>query len=130
MKKILLDAVCPHCHAGLTHGDWIELKIRLADGQTGIVSLSTFFNDYAVKLPFFIAEGAMAVFHCPHCNAELNRDYPCTLCAAPMFTLGIKGGGKIDACTRRGCKGHALGGFGDPDELLMLLNKVIDTPYL
>jgi len=130
MKKILLEAICPNCQAALTRGEWIELKLRHDDGRAGEVALSTYFNDYGVRLPFDIADGTVVTFFCPHCNAELNRDYPCTLCAAPMFTLGIQGGGKIDACTRRGCKGHALGGFGEPDELLMLLNKVIDTPYL
>ncbi len=130
MKKILLEAICPHCQAALTRGDWIELKLRHDDGRAGEVALSTYFNDYGVRLPFDIADGTVVTFVCPHCHAPLNRDFPCTLCGAPMFTRGIRGGGKVDACTRKGCKGHALGGFNDPDELLMLLNRVIDTPYL
>ena len=130
MKKILLEAICPHCQAALTRGEWIELKLRHDDGRAGEVALSTYFNDYGVRLPFDIADGTVVTFFCPHCHAPLNRDFPCTLCGAPMFTLGIHGGGKVDACSRKGCKGHALGGFNDPDELLMLLNRVIDTPYL
>jgi RNA polymerase subunit RPABC4/transcription elongation factor Spt4 len=130
MRKLLLETACPHCHHDLNQGDWIDLVLRLPDGRQGIISLSAFFGDYSVKVPFFIEEGALATLFCPHCQKDLTAEHKCTLCAAPMFSLGIKTGGAIAVCTRRGCQGHALGGFGDPDEMILLINKLVDTPYL
>ena len=130
MKKLLLETLCPRCRKELSHGEWIDLILRLPDGRQGTISLSAYFCDYSVKAPFFIEEGALAVINCPHCRADLTSEHKCSLCAAPMFALGIKTGGEIDVCTRRGCKGHALGGFGDPDEMILLVNKLVDTPYL
>ena len=130
MKKIKLETVCPNCGQALTEGDWINLKCKCPDGKEGTISLSTFFGDYSVKLPFFIEDGMVVVFLCPHCGRELTSERKCSLCNAPLFMLKIKTGGVIEACSRKGCKGHAMGGFGDPDELLMLLNQIFDTPYL
>lgn len=130
MKKLLLETVCPHCQTELSHDDWIDLKIRLSDGREGNISLSAYFCDYSLKTPFFIEEGAVADFFCPRCGADLVVDRPCGECGVPQFSLGIKTGGVIDVCRKKGCPGHAMGGFGDPDTLIMLLNKLVDTPYL
>jgi RNA polymerase subunit RPABC4/transcription elongation factor Spt4 len=130
MRKLLLETTCPHCHADLNRGEWIDLGFRLPDGRQGAISLSAYFGDYSVKMPFFVEEGVLAMLACPHCQADLTSERKCSLCAAPMFSLGIKTGGAIDVCSRRGCKGHALGGFGDPDEMILLVNKLVDTPYL
>lgn len=130
MKKLLLETSCPSCRKDLNTDEWIVLKLRLSDGRDGLVSLSAYFSDYSVRLPFPIDEGKLATFFCPHCGADLTSERTCILCAAPLFSLGIKSGGSIDACTRKGCQGHALGGFGDPDEMMALINRLVDTPYL
>jgi hypothetical protein len=129
MRKLLLETICPQCREDLTVGEWIDLKLSLADGREGAISLSAYFSDYSAKPPFFIEEGALAHFFCPHCLTDLTTDRQCGLCLAPLFAMGIRTGGMIEVCTRKGCKGHALGGFGDPDELSLLINKLIDTPY-
>lgn len=130
MKKLILETVCSACHHPLNDGEWIVLKLRLPGKGEGTISLSAYFSDYSVKLPFFIEEGVLGSFSCPHCSATLNTNKHCQVCQAPLFTLGIKTGGIIDVCTRKGCKAHALGGFGDPDEMMALINKLVDTPYL
>lgn len=130
MKKLLLETLCPHCHQDLTRDGWIDLKLQMDDGRKGTISLSAYFGDYSIKQPFFIDEGALATFLCPHCATELTVPRTCGLCQAPEISLALKTGGFIDVCTRKGCKGHALGGFGDTDELIMLVNRLMDTPYL
>ena len=32
-------------------------------------------------------------------------------------------------CSRRSCKGHALGGVGDIDQMINLMNRMFETPY-
>ena len=54
---------------------------------------------------------------------------PCRLCKAPVVSLGLSTGGFVEFCSRRGCKGHALGGVGDIDQMMSLMNKMFDTPY-
>ena len=53
----------------------------------------------------------------------------CKVCGAPNASLDLKSGGYIEFCTRRGCKGHALGGIGDVDEMMSLMNRMFETPY-
>ncbi len=130
MKKLMIQAVCPHCEKSLNEGEWIGLLIEVEGQEKGEIKLSAYFGDYSVILPYPIEEGKIATFYCPHCNKELSTGNKCELCGAPLFRLKIKTGGYVDACTRKGCKGHAIGGFGDVDELMLLVNKLINSPFL
>jgi predicted amidophosphoribosyltransferase len=47
-------------------------------------------------------------FFCPHCHEELNTSSPCPDCGAPMVPMHVRGGGSVQICSRRGCKGHLL----------------------
>ena len=48
-------------------------------------------------------------FFCPHCHAELRSSSGCMECGAPMVPLLVRGGGgMVQICSRRGCKGHML----------------------
>jgi hypothetical protein len=38
-------------------------------------------------------------------------------------------GGYIEFCSRRGCRAHGIGGVGDIDHLMGLMNRMLDTPY-
>jgi hypothetical protein len=53
----------------------------------------------------------------------------CKLCGASMASLNLAGGAYIEFCSRRGCRGHALGGIGDIDQMMSLMNRMLDTPY-
>jgi hypothetical protein len=46
-----------------------------------------------------------------------------------MASLNIVNGGSVEFCSRRGCKGHALGGFGDVDQMMTLVNNMFRTPH-
>ena len=45
---------------------------------------------------------------CPYCHAELIGGAKCGECGAPMVPMIVRGGGVVQLCTRRGCKGHVL----------------------
>ena len=89
MRKLLLETTCSHCHADLNRGEWIELGFRLPDGRQGAISLSAYFCDYSVKMPFFVEEGALAVLTCPHCKADLKSTRKCDACGSQMIAAPV-----------------------------------------
>ena len=129
-QMLVLELCCPQCGALLTDG----MKIRL-DGhvrethQKGEVFLSAIFGDYTVDTELEIQEGWIADFSCPKCEASIMIPQTCKVCGAPNASLDLKSGGYIEFCSRRGCKGHALGGIGDIDEMISLMNRMFETPY-
>jgi len=127
---LVLQLTCPQCGALLTEGTKIHLDGYLSDThQDGVVYLSAIFGDYTVETELEIKEGAVVDFRCPKCDSTVMLPLLCKLCQAPMASLNLKGGGYIEFCSRRGCKGHALGGVGDIDEMMNLVNRMFDTPY-
>jgi hypothetical protein len=127
---LLLEVTCPNCKSLLTRGQHVPLGIHCVEtGEDGEVRLSALFGDYAVETDLVIAEGATAEFWCPFCEQSLMVDTPCKLCGAPLASLNLQAGGSIEFCSRRGCRGHALGGFGDLDEMIELLNRMFKIPH-
>jgi len=129
-QMLVLDTSCPQCAALLTEKNWIRLQAFIAaNRQEGEMRLSALFGDYTVETELDVPEGACVEFHCPRCDASLLLPLACKLCNAPMASLNLAKGGYIEFCTRRGCKGHAIGGIGDIDEMMSLMNRMFETPY-
>ena len=127
---LVLEATCPNCDDLLTEGDKVRLVgCRRATGMEGEVRLSAVFGDPAVDSDFEIPQGDVVEFRCPTCDQVLSLNVPCRLCGAPMASLNVRGGGVLDFCTRRGCRAHALGGFGDLDQLIGLINRITTAPH-
>jgi predicted RNA-binding Zn-ribbon protein involved in translation (DUF1610 family) len=127
---LLLELSCPHCSRVLTKGERVPLDAFLRDThQDGRVALSALFGDYSMESDLEIREGAVVEFRCPECEASLMLSLPCRLCGAPMASLNLTSGGYLEFCCRRGCKGHALGGVGDIDQMMDLMNRMLETPY-
>jgi predicted RNA-binding Zn-ribbon protein involved in translation (DUF1610 family) len=127
---LLMDVLCPQCHALLTDGTKIRLDGRVRDTrQEGEIFLSALFGDYTVETDLEVKEGAVVDFRCPQCEASIMLALGCKLCGAPMASLTLARGGYIEFCSRRGCKGHALGGVGDIDQMMSLMNRMLGTPY-
>jgi predicted RNA-binding Zn-ribbon protein involved in translation (DUF1610 family) len=127
---LLMELSCPYCNRVLTKGTKVLLDAFIKDThQDGQVALSALFGDYAVETELAIPEGAIAEFRCPECDASIMLALPCRLCGAPMASLNIASGGYLEFCSRRGCKGHALGGVGNIDDMISLMNKMLETPY-
>jgi predicted RNA-binding Zn-ribbon protein involved in translation (DUF1610 family) len=125
-----MELACPYCKAVLTKGDRVVLDGFVEDThQEGRVALSALFGDYSVEADMEIPNGAVVEFRCPECDASVMLAIPCRICGAPMASLNLVGGGYLEFCTRRGCKGHALGGVGNIDDMVSLMNKMCETPY-
>ncbi|MBE3072851.1 MAG: hypothetical protein IMZ67_07730 [Acidobacteria bacterium] len=127
---LLLETACPSCHARLTEGQRVHLDAYIKEtGQDGTLYLSALFGDYTVETDLAIPDGATAEFRCPVCDESIMLEMPCRLCGAPMASLALQPGGVLEFCSRRGCRGHALGGFGDVNDMMSLVNTMFNTPH-
>jgi hypothetical protein len=97
--------------------------------QEGVLILSAVFGEYTLETDLEIPEGAVVELSCPRCDASLMLPVVCKICGAPMASLNLKQGGYVEFCSRKGCKAHALGGVGDIDQMMSLVNKMFETPY-
>lgn len=127
---LLLDVCCPNCQASLTRGEQVVLHAHVPEPrQEGEVRLSALFGDYSVQTDLVIPDGAVTDFLCPSCERSVMVETACKLCGAPQASLNLAGGGSLEFCARRGCRGHALGGFGELDDMIELLNRMFKIPH-
>lgn len=129
-QMLLMRLRCPQCQELLTQGSQVVLDAYIeATHQDGQIALSAVFGDYSLQTDLEIPEGAIASFRCPRCDSSLMIASRCKLCGAPMVSLNIDEGGFLEFCGRRGCKAHSIGGVGDIDEMMNLMNRMMGTPY-
>jgi hypothetical protein len=127
---LLLDVCCPNCQASLTLGEQVVLGAHVPEPpQEGELRLSALFGDYSVQTDLTIPDGTVTEFVCPSCERSIMVETPCRLCGAPQASLNLAGGGSLEFCARRGCRGHALGGFGELDDMIELLNRMFKIPH-
>ncbi|HSK09921.1 MAG TPA: hypothetical protein VK911_10105 [Vicinamibacterales bacterium] len=127
---LLLEACCPNCDALLTEGQQVHLEAYCKEiNQDGALFLSAVFGDQTVTTELPIPKGTAVELRCPVCDASLMLQMPCRLCGARLASVNLKTGGCLEFCSRAGCRGHALGGFGDVDEMMALLNTMLSTPH-
>jgi NADH:ubiquinone oxidoreductase subunit E len=75
----------------------------------GWLRLSCLYGSYSVDYEYEVPKDTVASFFCPHCHAELVGASACVDCGAPMVPLLVRGGGGlVQICSRRGCRGHML----------------------
>jgi predicted RNA-binding Zn-ribbon protein involved in translation (DUF1610 family) len=129
-KLLRMELSCPSCKCVLTKGNKVVLDAFVrATHQDGQVAISALFGDYSVDTELDIPDGAVVEFRCPECDASIMLAIPCRSCGAPMASLTLPSGGYLEFCSRRGCKGHAIGGVGNVDDMVSLMNKMCETPY-
>jgi hypothetical protein len=127
---LILETECPACRALLTEDEKVHLDAHVDEpNQDGAIFLSAVFGDQTITTDLAIPAGATVEFRCPHCDASLMLRHLCPLCGAPMASINIVSGGYLEFCSRRGCRGHALGGFGDIDQMMSLVNRMLKTPH-
>jgi hypothetical protein len=129
-QMLILELCCPQCNEMLTEGARIHLDAQVKETQQdGEIALSAIFGDYTLETDLDIKDGMTVDLRCPKCDASIMLPITCKLCGAPMASLNLLKGGYLEFCTRKGCKGHAIGGIGDIDEMMSLMNKMFETPY-
>ncbi len=77
-------------------------------GERGPVRFSSLYGSYAVEYELDIPIDAATDFSCPHCGGALRGGASCPECDYPMAPMLVEGGGLVQICTRRSCKGHTL----------------------
>lgn len=109
-----VEVSCPRCnHSLMDKSHYIDgypsIRVTMSFGlQHGWVRLSCLYGSFSVDHEYTIPEGAVVEFFCPHCHAELTGASACVECGSPMVPMHIRGGGMLQICSRRGCKGHLL----------------------
>lgn len=127
---LLLDVHCPNCQAVLTTGQRVVLGARVVGtGQEGQMRLSALFGDSRAETDLALADGDAVTFTCPYCERSLTVETPCKFCGGPLASVSLASGESMEVCGRRGCRGHALGGYGDVDEMTDLLNRMFKIPH-
>ena len=127
---LIMNLSCPQCATVLTEEKRIHLDGHVRrTHQEGVFYLSAVFGDYSVETDLGVEQGDIVDFRCPKCEATVMIPLQCKLCGAPMASLNLEKGGYVEFCSRRGCKAHALGGTGNIDDMMSLMNRMFDTPY-
>lgn len=109
-----VEVSCSRCnHNLMDQGHLIDgyPSIRVTasfEHKHGWLALSSLYGSYNVSSEYEIPEDTVVHFFCPHCHAELIGASSCAECDAPMVPMIVRGGGVVQICSRRGCKGHML----------------------
>jgi NADH-quinone oxidoreductase subunit E len=105
---------CPYCNHSLLDPNYLiddnpTVRLTISFGQKhGWLRLSSLYGSYSIESEYEIPIDTIAHFFCPHCHTELVGSSSCPTCNAPMVPMTIYGGGLIQICSRRGCKGHMI----------------------
>jgi len=109
-----VEVSCPRCNHSLMDPNhsidgYPSIRVTMSfDQKHGWLRLSCLYGSYNVETEYEIPEETVVNFFCPHCHAELIGASLCPLCGAPMVPMIVRGGGVVQICSRRGCKGHML----------------------
>jgi NADH-quinone oxidoreductase subunit E len=109
-----VEVSCSRCnHSLMDSGHLIDgypsIRVTMAFGNVhGWLALSSLYGSYNVSSEYEIPPDTIVNFFCPHCHSELLGASKCSDCSAPMVPMIVRGGGVVQICSRRGCKGHML----------------------
>jgi len=114
-KKIIpIEVSCPRCNHSLMKPEHlidsrpcIHITVSLKR-KHGWLRLSSLYGSYNFESEFEIPLEMRANFFCPHCHEDLVGSSECPECGAKMLLMIVRGGGTVQICPRRGCKGHLL----------------------
>ncbi len=109
-----VEVSCPSCnHSLMDRGHYIDgypsIRVTVSFNlKHGWIRLSCLYGSFSVDYEYEVPTDTVANFFCPHCHAELLGASRCFTCGAPMVPMLVRGGGLVQICSRRGCKGHML----------------------
>jgi NADH:ubiquinone oxidoreductase subunit E len=86
-----------------------SVQLTAAYGNVrGPIRFSSLYGSPAVECEPEIPIDAVTDFSCPYCEGALRGDASCPECDSPMAPMLVEGGGLVEICTKRSCKGHTL----------------------
>lgn len=114
-KRIFPVAVsCARCNHTLMDPKHLidehpSIRVTAAFGREHFpLRLSCLYGSYTIESDVEIPLDTVLDLFCPHCHAHLTGASECPDCNAPMVPMIVRGGGIVQICSRRGCKGHLL----------------------
>ncbi len=117
-----VEVSCARCNHSLMDPRHIidghpSIRVTVSFGHKhGWLALSSLYGSYKVASEYEIPIDEILHVFCPHCHAELLGGGRCSDCGAPMVPMIVRGGGVVQICARRGCRGHMLDLGGVPLE--------------
>ncbi len=109
-----LEVSCARCNHSLMDPRHVidghpPVRVTVSFGNKhGWLMLSSLYGSYEVTSEYEIPPETIVHMFCPHCHAELIGSSKCGECGAPMVPMIVRGGGVVQICSRRGCRGHML----------------------
>jgi NADH-quinone oxidoreductase subunit E len=109
-----VEVSCPRCNHNLMDkhhyiDGYPSIGVTISfNSLHGWLRLSCLYGSFSVDSEYKVPMEAMVNFFCPHCHQELISSSSCPNCSAPMVPMHVRGGGSVQICSRRGCKGHML----------------------
>lgn len=114
-KRIIpVQLNCPRCNRSLMDPDhpidgYPSIRVTISFGRKhGWHRLSSLYGSYNFESEHHRPLGIVANYFCPHCHSELTGTSVCPECGTTMVPMIVRGGGIVQICPRRGCKGHML----------------------
>ncbi len=114
-KRIFpVDVSCARCNHSLMDPTHLvdghpSIRVTVSFGREHFaLRLSCLYGSYNLEAERDLPMDAILDFFCPHCHAELTGASACMVCGAPMVPMIVRGGGIVQICSRRGCRGHIL----------------------
>lgn len=109
-----VEVSCARCnHSLMDHRQTIDnypsIRVTASFGNKhGWLAISSLYGSYTTASEHEIPSKIIVQIFCPHCHAEMIGATKCGECGAPMVPMIVRGGGVVQICARRGCKGHIL----------------------
>lgn len=109
-----VEVSCSKCNHSLMDPEYTidgypPIRVTMSFGATyGWLAISSLYGSYNIQSEPEIPPDTIVHIFCPHCHAELIGGAKCGECRAPMVPMIVRGGGVVQICARRGCKGHIL----------------------
>jgi len=109
-----VEVSCSHCNHSLMDPEYRidgypPIRVTMSfDDSYGWLALSSLYGSYSVMSDPEVPPDTVVHIFCPYCHSELIGGARCGECRAPMVPMIVRGGGIVQICSRRGCKGHIL----------------------
>ena len=114
MHELKVQVKCPYCRKSLmddkkTIDGLPSVKVFIQfNNKKGLLYLSSIYGSYNIYSEIHIPMDEIVLFFCPHCQSSLLTNTFCEKCNVPMAAFELKQGGKVQICSKRGCKKHMI----------------------
>jgi ssDNA-binding Zn-finger/Zn-ribbon topoisomerase 1 len=114
MHELKVNVKCPYCRKSLMDeekmiDDLPSIKVFIQfNDKKGLLYLSAIYGSYTISSETHIPMDEIVLFFCPHCHSSLLTKNLCEKCHVPMAAFELKQGGRVQICSKRGCKKHLI----------------------